>query len=41
MKKHDAYAVFRLPSFQRYFAGNMLLILGWQMQKVAIGWEIY
>ena len=41
MNQHDAYAVFRLPSFQRYFAGNMLLILGWQMQKVAIGWEIY
>ena len=41
MKQHDAYAVWRLPSFRRYFAGNMILILGWQMQKVAIGWEIY
>jgi MFS family permease len=41
MKQHDAYAVFRLPAYRRYFAGNMLLILGWQMQKVAIGWEIY
>src|SRR5215468_2935913 len=41
MKQHAAYAVFRLPSLQRYFAGNTLLILGWQMQKVAIGWEIY
>src|SRR6516225_11545404 len=41
MKQHDAYAVFRLPAFRRYFAGNMLLIVGWQMQKVAIGWEIY
>ena len=41
MKQHDAYAVWRLPSFRRYFAGNMSLILGWQMQKVAIGWEIY
>jgi len=41
MKQHDAYAVWRLPSFRRYFTGNMILILGWQMQKVAIGWEIY
>jgi MFS family permease len=41
MKQHDAYAAWRLPSFRRYFIGNMSLILGWQMQKVAIGWEIY
>lgn len=41
MNQHDAYAVFRLPAYRRYFAGNMILILGWQMQKVAIGWEIY
>src|SRR5437667_2773115 len=41
MKQHDAYAAWRLPAFRRYFAGNMILILGWQMQKVAIGWEIY
>jgi MFS family permease len=40
-KDHDAYAVWRLPAFRRYFAGNMILIIGWQMQKVAIGWEIY
>jgi MFS family permease len=41
MKQHDPYAVWRLPAFRRYFTGNMTLILGWQMQKVAIGWEIY
>jgi MFS family permease len=41
MKQHDAYAVWSLPAFRRYFTGNMILILGWQMQKVAIGWEIY
>src|SRR6185503_15596675 len=41
MKEHDAYAAWRLPAFRRYFTGNMILILGWQMQKVAIGWEIY
>jgi MFS family permease len=41
MKQHDAYAAWRLPAFRRYFTGNMVLILGWQMQKVAVGWEIY
>src|SRR5262252_3542250 len=41
MKQHDAYAVWRLPAFRRYFTGNKILILGWQMQKVSIGWEIY
>src|SRR5574342_426503 len=41
MTRHDAYAVWRLPAFRRYFPGNMILILGWQMQKVAVGWEIY
>ena len=40
-KVHDAYAAWRLPAFRRYFSGNMILIGGWQMQKVAIGWEIY
>ena len=40
-KAHDPYAALRLPAFRRYFAGNMILILGWQMQKVAVGWEIY
>src|SRR5215831_19095814 len=40
-KPHDAYAVFRLPNFRRYFAANIVLFIGLQMQKVAIGWEIY
>ena len=40
-KKHDPYAAFRLPSFRRYFTGHTILILGWQMQKVAVLWEIY
>ncbi len=40
-KKHDPYAAFRLSSFRRYFAGHTILILGWQMQKVAVLWEIY
>src|SRR5262245_59097648 len=41
MKQHDAYVAWRLPAFRRYFTGNMILILGWQMQKTAVGWEIY
>jgi MFS family permease len=40
-KPHDAYAAFRLPNFRRYFAANIVLFIGLQMQKVAIGWEIY
>ena len=38
---HDAYAALRLPDFRRYFAGHIMMTLGWQMQKVAVGWEIY
>lgn len=38
---HDPYAAFRLPAFQLYFAGNLIFILGLQMQKVAVGWEMY
>ena len=40
-KTHDSYAAFRLPAFRRYFFGNMVMILGLQMQKVAVGWEIW
>ncbi len=40
-EQHDPYAAFRLTSFRRYFAGHTTLIFGWQMQKVAIGFEIY
>lgn len=39
--KHDSYAALRLPAFRRYFLGNTVLILGLQMQAVAVGWEIY
>ena len=38
---HDAYAAFRIPAYRRYFAGNLVFILGLQMQKAAVGWEIY
>lgn len=36
-----AYAVFQLPNYRRYIAGNMLGILGHQMLTMAVGWEIY
>src|SRR2546423_6718296 len=38
---HDPYASLRLRGFRRYLAGNMVLVIGQQMQKVAVGWEIY
>ena len=41
MKTHDAYAAFRIPAYRLYFAGNLLFILGLQMQRAAVGWEIY
>ena len=41
MKTHDAYAAFRISAYRRYFSGNLVFILGLQMQKVAVGWEIY
>ena len=41
MRTHDAYAALRLPAFRRYFSGYVLLTVGWQMQRVAVGWEIY
>jgi MFS family permease len=41
VKTHDAYAAFRIPAYRRYFTGNLIFILGLQMQKVAVGWEIY
>lgn len=38
---HDAYAAFRIPAYRRYFAGNLVFILGLQMQNAAVGWEMY
>ena len=40
-KTHDAYAAFRIPAYKRYFLGNLIFILGLQMLKVAVGWEMY
>jgi MFS family permease len=41
VEPHDAYAAFRIPSFRHYLAGNFIFLVGLQMQKVALGWEIY
>lgn len=38
---HDAYAALRVPEFRRFWIGNLLALLGVQMQFVAIGWDIY
>ncbi|HET9942748.1 MAG TPA: MFS transporter, partial [Terriglobia bacterium] len=40
-KTHDPYAAFRIPAYRRYFTGNLFFILGLQMLKVAVGWEMY
>jgi MFS family permease len=40
-KSHDAYAAFRIPAYRLYFLGNLVFILGLQMLKVAVGWEMY
>ncbi len=38
---HDAYAALRRPNFRRYWAGNIVSILGMQMQSVTVVWEVY
>src|SRR5262245_58329287 len=38
---HDAYAAFRIHAYRRYFVGNLLFILGLQMQNAGVGWEMY
>ena len=38
---HDAYAALRIPEFRRFWGGNVLALLGSQMQFVAVGWDIY
>lgn len=39
--RHDAYSALRVPEFRRYLGGNLLALLGSQMQTVAVGWELY
>jgi hypothetical protein len=39
--RHDPYAALREPNFRWFLAGNVLSMLGLQMQTYAVGWEIY
>ncbi len=38
---HDPYAALRSPGFRLFLTGNVLSVIGMQMQTVAVGWEIY
>jgi MFS family permease len=38
---HDPYASIRRPDFRRYWIGNLVSVLGMQMQSVTVGWEVY
>ena len=38
---HDRYAVLRLANFRRFWLGNVVSILGLQMQSVTVVWEVY
>lgn len=38
---HDAYAALRIPGFRRYLTGNVIGLLGLQMQATAVGWDVY
>lgn len=38
---HDAYAAMRVANYRRYWLGNLLSILGMQMQSVTVVWEVF
>ncbi|MGQ0637648.1 MAG: MFS transporter [Planctomycetaceae bacterium] len=38
---HDSYSALRGRDFRRFLVGNVLALLGLQMQSYAVGWEIY
>jgi len=38
---HDPYAAVRVANFRRYWIGNMLSIVGFQMQGATVVWEVY
>ncbi len=39
--RQDAFAALRFRDFRLFFAARILLFMGFQMQSVAIGWELY
>lgn len=38
---HDPYAALRHPGYRWLLAGNLVASIGMEMQRVAIGWDIY
>lgn len=40
-QRHDPYAAWRYPNYRLFAIARNLLMLGSQMQSVAIGWELY
>lgn len=41
MDAHDSYSSLRIPDYRRLLAGNVLSSAGFEMQAVAVGWELY
>ncbi|MBS0261934.1 MAG: MFS transporter [Planctomycetes bacterium] len=40
-RAHDPYAALRIPGFRWYLMGNLLFLIGINMQTAAISWEIF
>src|SRR3954470_24779593 len=38
---HDPYSALRNPVFRRYQIGNVLSLIGYQMQTTAVVWDVY
>ncbi len=41
VKKHDPYAVLRIPDFRLFIFARLFLTIATQMQSVIVGWQIY
>ena len=39
--REDAYAALRYPDFRRFLLGHVLASMGFQMQTVAVGYQLY
>lgn len=40
-QQHDPFAALRFRNYRLFTIGRLLLYLGYQMQTVAVGWELY
>lgn len=40
-QQHDPFAALRFRNYRLFTIGRLLLYLGYQMQSVAVGWELY